>query len=60
METKASKDEGASYGSDANIMRTIGKSKTNGLIAEEDNRIYAERSQAEVQTQMEETLVNMI
>lgn len=42
------------------IMMTIARSKMKGLTGEGADRVYAERTQAEVKTQIEETLVDML
>lgn len=41
-------------------MMTIAKSELSGWIAEEEDCIYAEHTQAEAQTQIEKTLVEML
>lgn len=47
------------YGSDAGVMKEIGRSAVKGLIEEEVDCGYVERNQAEVQNKSEETSVNM-
>lgn len=60
MHNKTSEDELDNIGRDAKVMETISRSKMKGLIAEEVDRIDAECSPADVQTQIEKTLVEMI
>lgn len=55
MHTMPSENKGATYCSDADIMITIAKSVMNDLIPEKADRSNAERTQAEAQTQIEET-----
>lgn len=50
MHTATLKDERANYGSDANVMETIARSEINDMIVEKVYSIYAERTQAVVQT----------
>lgn len=60
IHTIPSKDERANYGIYANIMMMIGKTKIKDLIPEKVDHIYADCTQAEVQKQMEGTLVDML
>lgn len=60
MHTTPLEDERANYGGNADIILTIAKSEIKDLIAEKAARIYPESAQAEVQSQIEEALVNML
>lgn len=50
MHTTHSEDKRANYGNDADSMTTIARGKMKDLITEDAHRIYAECTQAEVQT----------
>lgn len=55
MHTTTSEDESVNYGcSDAKIMMTIAKSNIQSLIDEEADRMYAARSEKEVEIQISE------
>lgn len=60
MHEKPSKDDRANYGSDTDVMLPIADSKIKNLIAEEVDLVYADCSHADVQAQMDETLVDML
>lgn len=60
MHTTWSAEELQKYAGPANFMATISRSVIKGLIAVEGNRVYARRTQAEVQTQKEKTVVNIL
>lgn len=60
MHSTPSRNKFENYGNDAAVMMTIARSKVNGLISDFVDRVYSERTQAEVQTQIEEALVDML
>lgn len=60
QKTKSSEDERAKYGIDADIMMTIAERKMKGSITVKVDRIFAEWTQAEVQNQIEEPLVDVL
>lgn len=49
-------EELASYGNDADVMMTIARREIKRFIAAEAEQIYAERTQADAQTQIKEIL----
>lgn len=59
MHTKPSEQELANYGNDADVMMTSARCEIKGFIANEVDRFYVECTQAGVQTQIEESLVDM-
>lgn len=59
MHTTPLEDESVNYSRDADILMNITNSEIKSLNAEEVNIIYAERTEVEVQTQIEESFVNM-
>lgn len=58
MHSTLSEVVGASCSSEADIRMKIAKSVKKGLMIEKACRIYVERTQAEFQTQIKETLVD--
>lgn len=53
-------DERARHGNDANVIMLFGKIEIKCFIAEEANRIFVQRIQAEVLVQIEEDHVNLL
>lgn len=60
MHTTLSEDKRDNYGNNADVLMKIAKSEIKGLIAEKVNRIFVEGTQAEIQNQVAQTLVNML
>lgn len=60
MHTKPSVNKRAEYSSDADMMMIISKSDIRILIFEDACRIYADRTQAVVQNQRSEALVDLV
>lgn len=60
MHTTPSKGKLADYGNDAEVILEIDESDMMSLTAREVHRIYAERTRAKVQTQIEDTLSDML
>lgn len=57
---KPLEDDWTNYSNDSEVMVKIARSKITDLIAEEVDRIYVKSTQADVQDQIEETLVVML
>lgn len=60
MHTTSSEKEFGNFCIDAEVMMKIPKSKIKGLIADEVDCHYAEHTQAEVRTQIEKVLIDML
>lgn len=60
MHISPSEDDSTNYGNDTVIVVTNSKTKIRHLIADEIAHIYAERTQAEIQVQIEEGLAHML
>lgn len=60
MLTTGLEDKRVTYGIDADIMMRTDKRKVKGMIADHVDSIFAERNQAEIQNEVEETLVDML
>lgn len=59
MHTKTSENECGNHGNAVEVVMKTARSKMKGLIAKKGNRAYAERTQGDVQSQIEETLVDI-
>lgn len=60
MHTPSSEDHRANHGNEADIMVTIAKCEIGELNADEADHIHAERTQVEVQFQLEEPLLDIL
>lgn len=60
MHTTPSGNKSRNYGIGADVKITIAGCKIRCFIAKEVYRVFAERTQADVQTQFEETFVDML
>lgn len=60
MHSKTSEDEVENDRNDRKVMMTMDRCKIKGLFAEEADRTYAERTQAEHQAEMEKNPFNML
>lgn len=60
IHTKPLKNDHESNGDDTDVMLTIARTEIRDLIAEKVDLIYEKRTQAEVQDQIEEALVDIL